>query len=253
MLTEAIKPKSNTIAQARQFVLNLHNKAANAKLLYHNYAQTAAVVEQVEQLSNTLPSAKPEVVEIALLAAYFHQVGYLKKYQNPQEASKQLAQQFLTSINYSSSHAPHVLRSIEASFEGKAHNIAAALLVDALHYVRYGEQYNEWSGLLRIEQELMLDKTIPKKDWQAQELQTLLQVQFYTPHGKTSFAPLVGQNIVKQKNRVDKAKVEAANPSLHRDNAPFTSLPITGIDRGAQTFFRTTFRTHINLSAIAVN
>lgn len=252
MTDSATKPKVNIIAQARQFVLNLHNQKANAKLLYHSYAQTAAIVEQADALAKTL-KASPEVVEIALLAAYFHQTGYLENYEQAALWSSKFAKQFLEKVKYPAAKIPHILRSVEASFQEKANTVPEALLLDALQYVRYGEQFNEWSGLLRIERELVLGDTIQKQAWQAAQLQELLQVQFYTPHGKTTFAPIVGQNIVKQKNRVDKATsgvVEIADSSTKR---PFEALPVGGIDRGAQTFFRTTFRTHINLSAIADN
>ncbi len=231
-------------------MLNLHNQKANPNLLYHSYAQTAAIVEQVETLSKTV-KASPEVVEIALLAAYFHQTGYLENYQQAQAFSTSFAKQFLEKIGYPSTKIQHVIRTIEASYQGKANTIPEALLLDTMQYVRYGEQFNDWSGLLRMERELVLNESITKQAWQAEQLQALLNVQFYTPYGKTTFAPLLGQNIVKQKNRVDKAKVVETEATA--TTRPFENIAFSGTDRGAQTYFRTNYRMHIDLSAIADN
>ncbi len=251
-MSEATKPTSTIIAQARQFVLNLHNQKANPKLLYHSYAQTAAIAEQVEALSKTL-KASPEAVEIARLAAYFHQTGYLGNYNQAQSVSGNFAKQFLEKINYPKTKMQHVLRTIEATSESKANTVPEAMLLDAMQYVRYGEQYNEWSGLLRIERELVLGEEMSKQAWQELELQELLRVQFYTPHGKTTFAPLVGQNIVKQKNRVDKAQASEKADTALQPVRPFENIAFGGSDRGAQTFFRTNYRMHMDLSAIADN
>ncbi|NJL77003.1 MAG: hypothetical protein HC892_20295 [Saprospiraceae bacterium] len=70
----------------------------------------------------------------------------------------------------------------------------------------------------------------------------------FTPYGKVHYAPKVSQNIIKQKNKIEKGEkeiVQSTQPVL------FAGLDAEGTSRGAQTFFKSNYRNHINLSAIA--
>ncbi|NJK83261.1 MAG: hypothetical protein HC912_05040 [Saprospiraceae bacterium] len=120
-------------------------------------------------------------------------------------------------------------------------SIPDALLSDATYAVAFGEKYSDWTVLNKLEQELLTGKKIKSKQWQTQQLEQLLHIKFYTPYAKLHYAPLIAQNIINLKNKLDKE--EKAN-SIKTKN---------GDERGAQTFFRANYRNHINLSAIADN
>jgi hypothetical protein len=78
----------------------------------------------------------------------------------------------------------------------------------------------------------------------------LLNARFFTAHGKSAFEPLVAAHLVALKERLDKQKAksedEPAQPRMFGHLDKKTSV-------GTQTFFRTNFRNHIELSAIADN
>jgi len=241
--------QNKVLLQAQQFVLNLYNQKHNAALVYHNYAQMSAIAENIKQLArHTKRTSK--TTEVALLAAYFHTTGYLDNYDDPKSAALRITKTHLEQQQYSD--LPQVLTSIESVFTNNAKSVADALFSDARNAVLYGENYSQQSSLHRLELELVRDEKYTKKEWQQRELNQLLNVKFYTPYGKIHYAPMLAQNIARQKNRVEKGRVEAT-PTNDIVKSPFSQLEKEATARGAQTFFRANYRNHINLSAIADN
>ncbi|NJL77004.1 MAG: hypothetical protein HC892_20300 [Saprospiraceae bacterium] len=98
------------LQQARQHILNLYNHKHDARLTYHNYAQVEMIVKKTGDFAAQL-QAPDTAKEIALLAAYFHQTGYLENYQSPEWWSVEKAKEFLEGLKYS--HTAQVLLTIQ--------------------------------------------------------------------------------------------------------------------------------------------
>lgn len=233
------------LQQARQHILNLYNHKHDARLTYHNYAQVEMIVKKTGDLAAQLQAPEP-AKEIALLAAYFHQTGYLENYPSPEWWSVEKAKEFLESVQYP--HIAQVLLTIQNIHRKKIQTAPEAIVWDAIQFVCFTDDYNEQSALLRLELELTQQQVFQKTAWQEEQVKQLLQVQFFTPYGKVHYAPKVSQNIIKQKNKIEKGEKETTHSS---QPALFAGLDAEGTSRGAQTFFKSNYRNHINLSAIA--
>ncbi|MEM0994528.1 MAG: Pycsar system effector family protein [Bacteroidota bacterium] len=242
---------SNLILQAQQYTLNIYNRQHKTALVYHSYGQMNAIVAEVKHLA-AQAKAKPQMTEVALLAAYFRPLGFLENYTQAVTPSLNFAQQFFQTQTYSG--AQQVLNSIQNSFQKEVKTIVDALLADAMNKVCYTENYSEQSALHRLELELVQNEKYSKKEWQDRQLTHLLGIQFYTPYAKINYAPQLAQHIAKLKNRVEKNNsVDEKPPLVTPKLQPFERMELEKTARGAQTFFRANYRNHINLSAIADN
>jgi uncharacterized integral membrane protein len=227
------------IQQAQQFILNWYNqKNYDNRLIYHNYALMDAIVKKINALAE-VSKVSEEDKEIAVLAGYFSQIRPPYLTSENQQYPTQLAKQFFQQIN-----CPlqvEVLRTLEHWERKMVKTIPDALLNDATNAVEFGEKYSDWTILHKLECELFTGVKIKAKRWNAEQIEELLNIRFYTPYAKLHYPPIVAQNIIKVKTKLEKNANEASPKSKNGD------------ERGAQTFFRANYRNHINLSAIADN
>ena len=127
------------------------------------------------------------------------------------------------------------------------------LFLDALHAQHYGKSFFEQTPLLKLERELLPREIFSQFDWTQLQLQQLLKVGYHHPYAKEHFEPILAQHILEQKSLMEKKRrdqsLDPAISPLRTFQQIERKLPTSGI----QTFFRSNYRNHINLSAIADN
>lgn len=235
--------------QARQFVLNLFNQKSDSRLVFHSYRQANEFVKNVNVLAQANGSTEGEWEE-AVLAAWFFNAGYLLDNRNPASKSMELAGKFFTAYDLEKEKRVAVLKAIETVHNGEpSKNAATQMLSDAVNAVLYGSEFFENAPLWKLEQELLLDQYFERKEWQHFLMKNLREVKFFTAHAKVNFEPIVANHIVSVKQRIEKLE-KREQPVVVDSDKPFGNLE-PRINSGVQTFFRTNYRTHINLSAIA--
>ncbi len=246
---------SDILKKAQQHVLELSNRINDNRLLYHNYQRTCQIVAQVEKVATAI-EVDSETKEIASLAAWLHATGYQKDYDRAVTKSIEIAETFLSSASYPAKKTRSVLNCISAAKEDhRPDSQAAELFLDGLHGFNATNNFFHHRPLLRLEWELVQGRQLPALEWNQIQLQELLRTSFYTPYGKNQFAPMVAQNILMQKSRVEKNQhsklqlVDQENGQIRKFQGLEKKLP----GSATQTYFRTNYRNHINLSAIADN
>ena len=234
---------------ARQFVLNLFNQKNDARLVFHSYRQANEIVKNVNVLAQANGSTEAEW-EIAVLAGWFYNIGYLFDYQKPAPKSEELANKFLSAHNFTNEKKTAILETIRVAHSGQSSKKPESqMLSDAVNGVIFGPSFFENAPLWQLERELMLGHKYEPTDWSAFLMNQLKECRFYTSHAKVNAEPLAAGHVVSLKQRIEKEKkreVSRAVPS----NRKFDSIE-PRMNSGVQTFFRTNYRTHINLSAIA--
>ncbi len=237
---------------AARFALQLFNERADNRLVYHNFSKTAAVVEILHRLGQE-NRFDPDLILIAELAAWMVDTGYLNDYENPVPASLSWARLCFEKIGLSPEIQAEALQTLEAALgSSPPETLSAQLLHDALLAWHYGEDFTEKSALLRLELELAGGRRYSPAEWARLEWEGLLQSHYFTPKGKLLYSPILTKNLTEFKSWLDK------NPHIHQelDSRPpelFKNLERKTPVSGNQTFFRTNYRNHINLSAIADN
>lgn len=246
---------SDILQKAQQYVLDLSNRINDNRLLYHNYQRTSQIVAHIQKVASAI-EADSETKEIAALAGWMHATGYQKDYDRAISKSVEVAESFLTSVRYPAKKIRSVINCINSSKENnRPDSKAAELFLDGLNGFNATNNFFHHRPLLRLEWELVQGRQLPALEWNQIQLQELLRTSFYTPYGKNQFAPMVAQNILMQKSRVEKNQhsklqlVGQEDGQLRKFQGLEKKLP----GSATQTYFRTNYRNHINLSAIADN
>jgi len=252
----AISPFPAIVRQAGDRVLNLFNRHADARLVYHNYQFTAEIVRRVGEVARG-ENADAHDTEIAQLAAWFLHVGYLIDYRHPTGPGLREAERFLRECHYPEDRQQAVLNSLQAVAEQQPlPSQAARILSDAYQLTSFTPDFEQRGALLRLEWEFLLNRRPSKAEWSALQLQGLLQMHLHTHYARSKYEPELSQLIHDQKEKVEKLK-QREQSDLTREDAnlrPFQNLEKKrNPTRATQTFFRSNFRNHINLSSIADN
>ncbi len=240
------------LAKAEMAVFDLFKDQSNTRLLYHNYGFAAKLVEYIEEIAAD-HSISEQGLEITLLAGWFYATGFASNYANPTEGSLEKAMRFLQSQEYSLAKTEKIkdlIRLIEA--KKTPVTLEQELFHDAVYALKYGPDFLEKTALWHLEQELFQKISLPKDQWTQLQLQHLLNTKFYTPYGKLNFEPALAKNILALKELIQKRK-RKRNSFVEENQNIFQNIGDRIPDRGIQTFFRTNYRNHINLSAIADN
>lgn len=248
---------NNLLAEAGKFVLDFFNEHGKPGLTYHNYqhaVELSGMVEKISASGETGQSYPEEVIEIARLAAWFYNTGFLKNYDFPAEQSGVIAKTFLENHQFSEGSTERVLNCLGVA---KAGNVPVAeeqqLFSDALNGLQHTDAFFEKSPFLRLEWELLQNRYLSNFDWNQVLLQQLLQTRFYTPFGKLNFEPILSKNIQAQKSKVEKSILTGGTADEEGTLRKFQSIHKKIPPSAIQTFYRTNYRNHINLSAIADN
>lgn len=252
------KPFSETdqiswVELAQTHVLELHNQKQDARFVYHNYHLTAAFVAEVQSLAEE-EQLSAQQLEIALIAAWFANTGYLFDYQDYIRYSQLVCEKFLKTHEYLASRQKKVLHEIDTlKRKAKPENIVSKTLSDAYTIVALCRNYSENSALLQLEWDFLLDRKMSTKESKMWKLQRLLNAQFYTHHARVNFEDNLSQLIQEQKAQIDKFNLNQSQETYPGEMAKrrFGDIEKKVPERGIQTFFRANYRNHINLSAIA--
>ncbi len=236
------------VAQARQFVLRLYSQKQDARLLLHNYSLAVKLSDKVAEIAEA-ESTPAEVQWQAILAAWFLPTGWLFDYQSPAPYSLKVAQQYLQQAKVPPAEQKPILAAIQKAIRQETPaTTPGRLLSDAYLATLYLSNQEDRIPTLRLEQELLTGKSYTKTAWARELLAQLLRIKWHTHHGQAHLQPQLSAAIHEQR-----AEVEKRTEKEEVRQGRFTNLEKKDPVRGAQTYFRTNFRNHINLSAIADN
>lgn len=245
---------SDIVQAAQKHVLQVFNEKAGNQLLYHNYQRTAQVVELVEKIG---ANATSETLEIAKIAAWFQGIGYLEDFRNYEIKSTHRVNNFLKNRSYPESKIDQVANAIlNARKGGRPISSSDEIVGDAITAFDFANEFFEKNPLNRLEQEFLSDEKIETIEWEQSQLNHLLEAKFYTANAKVEFEPILAQNILTQQQVAEKGRAKAfQNPDDDEENKlrKYQNLEKKVPRSGIQTFFRSSYRSHIHLSMIADN
>jgi predicted metal-dependent HD superfamily phosphohydrolase len=172
------------LEKAETSVVALFRRKAGESLTFHNLQHTRTVVRAVEEIA-AMMEITPKGKEILLLAAWFHDCGYLFQYSDHEEKSKKLAKAFLTKEHYPTTWTNKVMDCIEAT--KPAHQPAKLLeqiLCDADMRHLASENYLSRLDDLRKEWASFLGQTYSDEHWIRLNLDFLAEHHYYTSYGR---------------------------------------------------------------------
>ncbi|NEM99680.1 Pycsar system effector family protein [Pontibacter burrus] len=235
------------VKQAGEYVFKLFKSQLSRKLVYHNYRHTIETVNEARELGEMqqLPS---DELEDLLLAAWFHDTGYVNTYDGHEDESIHFAREWLEQHNHPQDRIERIAECIHATRHTvEPTTMLQELLVDADMSNIGKESFFSTAELLRVEWEIYKDKSFSDREWAQFQMDFLLSTTFYTYQAQRKYAGQLGLNIQEQRNRLHKEIKKKKKQDKHHHET------LAQPKRGIETMFRNTYRTHLNLSAIADN
>lgn len=241
----------NFTAQVQDFVYKLLKDKLSSSFIYHNFNHTSDVVKAVEILSKQEKIEASEH-EILVVAAWFHDTGYVQGFENHEERSVEIATEFLTQKGKSSAYIDQVSVLIQATkYTYIPQTILEKIIKDADFYHFATDNYAERCELLRGEWESLKYKQASDLEWAKENLNVLAQCHHYY----TDYA-IANWQVLKEKNISliqDKIKSMEEDKEIKKDKKKKANKQNKVIkpDRGVDTLFRITLSNHTRLSGIA--
>lgn len=229
---------------------HLFDQYHKSHLVFNNYGLTFQAVQQVQEI--TAVSGTDLITrEIALISAWFLQLGYQINYQQPVAQSLRAIGQFFTKQAYPEDRRARVVECLQnVGHQHIPKTLEAKIVKDAFTIASYLSNFELQTNLKRLEWSTMEVRTFTDLEWLEYLQETLLEIRLWTPFAKAKYSQLIGQHLLEVQTKSEKkSRKEQAEPIP----ALFSGLEKSMTSRGAQTFFRTNYRNHINLSAIADN
>ena len=235
------------VKQASEFVFQLFKDKLSKKLVYHNYRHTFETVNEARDLGEKRNLPEDELQDL-LLAAWFHDTGYVNTYTGHEEISVRFAEEWLEQQEHPEERIKRVTACIMATKHGaKPENYLQELMVDADMANIGKESFFAIAELLRVEWEIFQDKFFTDQEWAQFQMDFLLSTSFNSVEAQRKYAGQLGINIQEQRNRLNKElKKKKKREKKQRETHAQPK-------RGIETMFRNTYRTHLDLSAIADN
>ncbi len=239
----------NLIEQSEDFVSNLLKDKLSNLYSYHNFNHTFTVVNAVKELCKK-EDVSSDDKEMLLVAAWFHDTGYIDGYENHEQESVKIATAFLKEKGQSDEFIATVSSLFMATvkeYVPKTHLEKIIKDADFAHLV--GVEYETTCELLRIELRNTWKLDFSNVEWAKENLNFLMNKhRFYTDYALRKWQPLKEKNLLLVQKRFEKQKKKEADKIEEEIKK---KEKIEKPDRGVDTLFRVTLGNHTRLSGIA--
>lgn len=208
--------------------------------LFHNYEHTEEVVEAAQKLAE-LADLSEENRFVLLLAAVFHDLGYIKGHNDHEQFSAEMAEDFLKEHQVERPLVEQVKKLILSTRKSATPETELEkMLHDACWAFLGRKRFFRRAQLLEMEYEQVHQKKISKKKWNRKMLNLQLETAFLTSYGLEEYGSRKNKNTVKQQQELAESRKKSIRKKTGKN-----------FGRGIDTLYRVTLRNHINLSSIA--
>ncbi len=233
----------------------MFKNSVDSRLVYHNYNHTLQVVEASNEIA-LAENVGPDDLEILLLAAWFHDTGYIYGGMNHESKSKEIADQYLNERSFSNEKIEKVHKLIDATkIPQEPSNLLEQIICDADLFHLGSENFKESTNLWQLECEQFCDENKTKLEWLKINEKFLSDHKYFTNY---AFEKLNGQktlNWIKSQKDLNKAiarkEAQSDKEKSKIINSERKKSKQISSGKGVETMFRVTLRNHMKLSDIA--
>jgi uncharacterized protein len=185
----------------KEHIFQLFNQADLSNLFYHNYDHTAEVVNRINFLAE---GQSNEYGSLLRIAGWFHDLGYLYNYHNHEDKGMLLAKEFLQEQEIGALHIQTIINCIEATkIPLQPRNKLEEIIKDADIGFGVTDNFFITGPQLRQEWEVQLNKHYTELEWEELQYNFIAGIKFYSPSAKRHYTPIVEQNIILQKKKLE--------------------------------------------------
>lgn len=240
------------LTKAEKYALEYAKTEISALHVFHARPHFKEAVQAAKELAKgyNLPSEDTIDIQIAM---WFHDLGFSNGGENHEERSMEIAESFLKNEGVDEARIEKVKQYIAASDRTREPVGLMEEIVNDADTAHIGsKEYFDKLGLLRTEWESRLGKKYEEEEWLKLNIEFLEEHQFFTGLAKSKYGTRKRKNMLKLQKRwqelldFKREKIEGTDPN------ELMGIPKKA-DRGVETMFRVTLRSHNNLSTIADN
>ncbi len=218
--------QQSLVAEAEAYVRRIFSEEVPAAYVYHNLQHTLGVVEAVQIIMPHYDLTDAEK-EALLLAAWFHDTGYSRSYEDHETASAGIAAEFLSARGACESLIQLVRETILSTrMPQSPHNLAGEILCDADLYHLGTDAFTEGTKALRKELNLVLGKELGKKEWRRKNLDFLQQHRYFTSWAREHLEPGKQAHILSLEEKLRPPQTAPVQPQQYRVAAAAPTPPL---------------------------
>ncbi|UCH65741.1 MAG: hypothetical protein JSW63_00990, partial [Ignavibacterium sp.] len=200
-----------------------------------------------------------ENLEMIIVAAWFHDLGYVKCCNGHEDLSIEYARNFLKEKNYPEENINKITSLINATrMPQNPRNKLEEILCDA-DLCHLGTKNTEQKAdLFRLEMEKRGEKVVTDEEWLKISVDFMNQHRFFTSYAIEKFGVQKNINLIKIEKQLKKLKKKNKDSKLKEEKIELDKQKIENkkkLDKGAgrsiETMFRNTMRTHVSFSSMA--
>ena len=246
---EASKPEkaaqSKLVKAAKAYIEELLPRELPAYLTYHTLTHTQNVAKEARILA-TAADLDPDETEALLVAAWFHDAGYIDVYDGHEFRSIDRARAWLTEQKAPADFIEQVAALIETTHRDRPPQTELQkMLADADLSNLAQEDFRATAELLRAEWEVGLGKVYSNTDWAELQLGFIRSHKYHSEAGKDRYKKQFKANRKEQRDELKKTEKKAKKKDEEL-NGTFAEPK-----RGIETMFRTMYSNHMKLSDMA--
>ena len=208
----------NLIDATKNFVSEIFNEKYDSKAAYHSLEHSRDVAEASEKIGKA-SDLKDDQLEIVILAAWFHDTGYLFQRKDHEIASVKTAETFLRKNSYPEEKISAVAECIFSTRMGHVpRNVMEKVIMDADFTNLSSNDNLKQADLLRKEMVNFGGSEPTEEEWLTAELKFLLNHQYHTSYARNKLEDKKSDNIKKIRKKLkrfrDKEELISQNGSL---------------------------------------
>lgn len=175
---------STIVKKAALHVKSLFHTYLPATLVFHNLTHTQQVVRATKEIGQACGLSNSDI-ELLLIAAWFHDAGYIAGYQDHVELSQEIAKNWLKQEGVSTIDSLKIIKCIGATQMPQApQTILEEIICDADLIHLSAADYPSRLSMLRSEWENTLRKKFSERNWLTSNIDFLTNHFYLTPFGQ---------------------------------------------------------------------
>lgn len=202
--------KKNVLLSSSRFVHSMFDRKSTIAALYHNFDHTLEVVEHVKEICAAMNLSQKER-EIVLIAAWFHDTGYLFSPIEHEERSAAIAIHYLKIHEYPESKIKKVVRCIRATKVPQRPKTQLEQIMCDADLLLLGKKDSIPRGeMLRVEIESYSGIPIPENEWIKQSISFFRDHRYFTPYAFKKYSSSRNKNLAILQKRLKKLEKNKA-------------------------------------------
>lgn len=229
------------VVEAERYVSNKLRNEIPENYTYHTLDHTLEVVKNAIYIGTKENLSEDEMNQL-IVAAWFHDLGYIKKYAGHESESAAMADKFLAERQVDKTIRDSIVDCILATtFPQQATTKIAEVLCD-VDFMHLGQStYFDWAKKLRQEQKSAGVAASKKIDFEKESVKVFEQHRYFTNYCRNTLTETKQANLKRIKAKIASSAIKS------------TSIKSRNYSRGVDSMFKLTARNQINLSHIADN